>query len=142
MTYPPVDRQGDQPYSWSGGFGWMIPNGAVNRDGAWDFIKFASGPVGQKTWAVDQKYLPTYAPLLDDKEAVGANTFFASMLKDGYSTSRPALPIGAELWATMNTAREAVLIGDSTPEEALSEIRRRLQPQLDPYCPVSLAAKR
>ena len=31
--------------------------------------------LGQRDWAISQKYLPTYAPLLDDPEVVGEQQF-------------------------------------------------------------------
>lgn len=138
VTYLPVNAEGDEPRSWSGGSAFTIPTGARNVDGAWDFMKFMAGEEGQRDWAISQKYLPTYAPLLDDPEVVGEQQFFADMLENDQSVSRTPLPVGSELWETMNTARDAVLLGDSTPDEVMDNIERRVQPQLEPYCPVTL----
>ncbi|MCA1553819.1 MAG: extracellular solute-binding protein, partial [Chloroflexi bacterium] len=48
----------DLPYNttkgtWSGGFSLSIPRGAKNQDAAWEFIKCASGPDGEASWARD-----------------------------------------------------------------------------------------
>lgn len=139
VTYPPVLEEGDDPTTWSGGAAWTIPTGATNPDGGWELAQYMTGEEGQRDWAISQKYLPTQAALLDDPEVTAGQEFFAGMLQDGYSSSRPALPVGSELWETMNTGREAVLLGESTPDEVMAEIERRIQPQLDPYCPITLA---
>ncbi len=140
VTYPPVAEEGDDPATWSGGPAWTIPTGATNADGGWELAKYMTGEEGQREWSTTQQFLPTQAALLEDPEVVGEDArFFAQLLLDGYSSSRPPLPVGSELWETMNTGREAVLLGESTPEQVMQEIERRIQPQLDPYCPITLS---
>ncbi|WP_114558945.1 ABC transporter substrate-binding protein [Desertihabitans aurantiacus] len=138
VTYPPVAEEGDDPITWSGGPAFTIPTGAANADGGWELAKFMTSAEGQREWSGSQDNLPTQTAVLDDPEVTEGLEFFAGMLRDGYSSSRPPLPVGSELWETMNTGREAVLVGDSTPDEVMAEIRRRIQPQLDPYCPLTL----
>jgi multiple sugar transport system substrate-binding protein len=53
----------DLPYkkakgSTSGGFALSIPTGAKNKDAAWEFIKCATGPQAQASWARDTYAMP------------------------------------------------------------------------------------
>lgn len=137
VTYLPVRADGDEPYSWSGGSGFTIPTGAANVEDAWEFIKFMTSPQGQAVWVQRQNYLPTRTAMLSDESLIADQRFFADLLIGGYGHSRPPLPVGPALWEAMNTAREGVLLGQSGPDEAMAEIARRVQPELDQYCPVS-----
>ncbi|HEY4385249.1 MAG TPA: extracellular solute-binding protein, partial [Ktedonobacteraceae bacterium] len=44
LTYLPVANKGDKPFTWSGGFGLVMPTGAANSVGGYRFMKFMSGP--------------------------------------------------------------------------------------------------
>jgi multiple sugar transport system substrate-binding protein len=44
--------------STSGGFALSIPRGAPNKDAAWEFIKCATGPEAQASWARDTYAIP------------------------------------------------------------------------------------
>lgn len=136
VTYLPVENEGDEPYSWSGGFAVGIPADAPNAEIAYEFMKFLTGPVGQKIYSVDTQHLPTWMDLLDDPEAIKGQEFFADLLPS--STNRPPLPVGGELFDALTTARDSVLLGENTPAEALSQAYDRVQPQMDVYCPFAV----
>lgn len=55
--------------------GWLlgINKNSKNVDGAWEFIKFAAGPEGQKIMSTKGGYLPGYNALLEDQEVISAN---------------------------------------------------------------------
>jgi multiple sugar transport system substrate-binding protein len=135
VTYLPVAKKGDTPYTWSGGFAYVIPKGAANPDGGWKFIKYAAGPQGQKTYDIMTQHLPTYKSLLNDKSITGSQQFFANILK--YSNSRPPLPVNAQLSNALNNAQTAVLLGGS-PESALKSVNTQVAPNMKQYCPFKL----
>jgi multiple sugar transport system substrate-binding protein len=135
ITYLPVAKKGDQPFTWSGGFAYVIPKGAANPDGGWKFIQYAAGPQGQKTYDVMTQHLPTYKPLLDDKKVIGAQQFFADILK--YSTSRPPLPVNAQLSNAMGNAQAGTLLG-SSPNSALQSVEAQTESNMKQYCPFKL----
>jgi ABC-type glycerol-3-phosphate transport system substrate-binding protein len=137
VTYLPVAKKGDTPYTWSGGFAYVIPKGAANPDGGWKFIKYAGGPQGQKIYDVMTQHLPTYKSLLNDKSVTSSQQFFANLLQ--YSTSRPPLPINAQLSTALSNAQTAVLLG-SSPESALASVNKQVQPNMKQYCPFKLPA--
>jgi ABC-type glycerol-3-phosphate transport system substrate-binding protein len=135
VTYLPVAKKGDPPFTWSGGFAYVMPKGAANPAGGWKFIKYAAGPEGQKIYDVMTQHLPTYKSLLNDKQVTGSQQFFADILK--YSTSRPALPINAQLSNALGNAQTAVLLGGS-PQAALNSVYKQVQPNMQQFCPFKL----
>lgn len=136
VTYLPVQKKGDRPFNWSGGFAYVIPKYAQNPSGGWKFIKYAAGPEGQKLYATMTVHLPTYKSLLKDKSVVGSQQFFADALK--YSTSRPPLPVNAQLQQALSNAETSVLSGASTPKAALQSVNQQVEPNMKQYCPFKL----
>ncbi|GHO49591.1 ABC transporter substrate-binding protein [Ktedonospora formicarum] len=137
ITYLPVLHKGDRPFTWSGGFSLVMPEGAPNTVGGWKFMKYMTGPKGQAIYTKVTSHLPTWQSLLNDTSLIQGNQkFFADMMK--FSESRPPLPIGAQYSDAMDAAQSSVLLGTSTPEVALQQVYQRLQPQMQQYCPFKL----
>ncbi|EFH82368.1 ABC transporter substrate-binding protein [Ktedonobacter racemifer] len=137
ITYLPVLHKGDAPFTWSGGFSLVMPQGAHNTGAGWKFMKFMTGPEGQAIYTKVTSHLPTWQTLLqDDKLIQGNQRFFAGMMK--FSESRPPLPIGAQYSDAMDAAQSSILLGTSTVDQALQQVYQRLQPQMDQYCPFKL----
>lgn len=133
VTYIPVPNEGDTPSSWSAGFSAVMPQGAKNPEGAAAFIKYFTGPDGQRVYVKDTSHLPTYAALLDEAELFSEqHVFFKDLLE--YSTSLPTVPVGALLWDELTSAQERVTLNEATPDEALQQVDERVQSQLDRYC--------
>ncbi len=97
VTYLPVPRKGDPPASWSGGFGMSIPSGAANPDGAWKFIRYASGPIGQRIMFEDTGELPSYRSVLADKKLMASQQFFVDLLEAPHHQPATAARHGAVL---------------------------------------------
>ncbi|MET9020261.1 ABC transporter substrate-binding protein [Actinopolymorpha sp. NPDC004070] len=136
VTYLPVPKKGDKPLTWAGGFGLTMPKGAPNQDLTWKFMKFMAGEQGQRIYAKSASKIPTWQSLVDDKSVTGDQGIFPSMVK--FTTSRPPLPVGAQISDSMDAAQQAVLLGDSTPKEALSIAQDRAGPQMKQFCPFKL----
>ncbi len=133
-TYIPRPAElADTPITWAGGWSLGIPKGAKNPQEAFEFIKFACGPPGQKIYTLDTLHLPTVVELLEDEEVKGEekHAFFIDLVP--YAKNRPPLPVGALLWDELTTARDAVINGLKTPEEACRNVEERVQPELDKY---------
>ena len=132
VTYIPRPAElAKKPTTWAGGWSLGIPKGAKHAKEAFEFIKFACGPVGQKTYSVETLHLPTIAELLKDKDIRGErrHAFFVDLVK--YAKNRPPLPVGALLWDELTTARDAVINGQKTPQKACEDVEKRVQPELD-----------
>ncbi|GHO81645.1 hypothetical protein KSD_94160 [Ktedonobacter sp. SOSP1-85] len=112
ITYLPVLHKGDAPFTWSGGFSLVMPQGAHNTGAGWKFMKFMTGPEGQAIYTKVTSHL--------------------------LSESRPPLPIGAQYLDAMDAAQSSILLGTSTVDQALQQVYQRLQPQMDQYCPFKL----
>lgn len=138
VTYLPVAKKGDKPFTWAGGFAPTIPKGAKNPQLAFEFMKFMTGEIGQRLYTKETAHLPTWASLLDDAALVADQKFFADILQ--YARSRPPLPVGAQLNDALSTATQAVLLGDSTPKKALEVAQTRIQDQMKGFCPYTIGA--
>jgi hypothetical protein len=60
--------------------------------------------------------------------------FFKQILP--FSRSRVPLPVGSELWDQFTDAQDKVVLHAATPEQALQTVYRRVQPELQQYCPL------
>lgn len=134
ITYLPV-VSGHTPFTWSGGFSAVIPKGAGNPPGAYRFMRFLTGPQGQRIYTKVTARMPTWATLLKDNSLFSGNhKFFKAMLSS--AQSRVPLPVGAQLSDELDTAQQKIVLNAATPEQALQEVYHRVQPQLQQYCPL------
>ncbi len=133
-TYIPRPAElADTPITWAGGWSLGISKGAKNVKEGFEFMKFVCGPIGQKIYGTGAFALPTVPELLEDEEIreEERHAFFIDLLP--YAKCRPPLPVGALLWDELTTARDAVINGLKTPEEACRNVEERVQPELDKY---------
>lgn len=136
VTYLPVVRKGDQSITWAGGFALVMPSGAPNAGPGYRFMRFMTGEEGQRIFVQGSGDLPTWASLYHDKQLFANQpALFQRIMLN--ARSRVPLPIGAQLWDTMMTAQEEVLLGDKTPQQALDEAEGRVQPLMQQYCPAT-----
>ncbi|MBO0779728.1 MAG: ABC transporter substrate-binding protein [Ktedonobacteraceae bacterium] len=134
ITYVPV-MSGKTPFTWAGGFSTVMPTNAHNPQGAYRFMRFMTGPDGQRIYTKVTTHLPTYKSLLTDDSLFDTNhRFFTKMLSDAHS--RPPMPVWSQLWDEFNTASDKVRLGEATPQQALQSVYDRVQPQLVQYCPL------
>jgi multiple sugar transport system substrate-binding protein len=133
ITYIPVPKEGDSPSSWSAGFSAVMPQGAKNPEGATAFIRYFTGPDGQRAYVKATSHLPTYATLLEEADLyTEQHIFFKDLLQ--HSTSLPTVAVGAQLWDELTSAQEKVTLAESTPEDALKAVDDRVNQQLQRYC--------
>ncbi|NLK07178.1 MAG: ABC transporter substrate-binding protein [Firmicutes bacterium] len=124
-------KPGVGPVTWAGGWAMALPRGAKNPDGGFEFARFAAGPVGQEIYTRETSHLPTIKALVDrtDLLADPRHEFFLAGLP--FAKSRPAVPVGALLWDELTAARDYVINGDKTPQQALDDVIDRVQSELD-----------
>ena len=134
ITNLPVPDEGMESSTWAGGWSMVIPEGAKNPEGAWEFLQYIAGEEGQRIYSKDSSHLPTIEVLgteeglLDEQHA-----FFASLLPQ--AKTRPPLPVGALYWDELTTAWQATYLNETQPAEALASAAERTQAQLDQFCP-------
>ena len=112
---------GTTPTSWSGGFSFSIPTGAENPEAAWEFIKCATGPVAQESWARDTYAVPSRSSAANDAVLMAdANWQFIVESMDTSSSSEfvSAYPNYMEQF---NQRAEQIYRGEVELEQALTE---------------------
>lgn len=121
------------PGTWSGGFAMSIPTGSPNTEAAWEFIKCATGPDGQASWARDTQAQPTNIAAATDPvvqampqwqvvdEALATSTGGNSL--DAYPEwIRHVDERWPQVWSGELTAQEALDAAQAEIEQALREL--------------------
>ncbi|MFQ3545927.1 ABC transporter substrate-binding protein [Halobacillus rhizosphaerae] len=116
--------------------GWMtaISKYSEHKKEAWEFLKFMTGPEGQKISAIKGGLAPTISSLFDDKEVLDANPFFA---EEGFqnalegAVSRPVAPNYPEVSEILQINLSKAIAGDLTPKEAAEKMETQLKKAMD-----------
>lgn len=116
--------------------GWM---GAINRytdhpEEAWEFLKFMTGPEGQKITATVGGSAPTLKDLYDDEEvkesgALFSNPDFVETLEN--AVPRPVSPIYPKVSDIMQIELSKALAGDITAEEAAKNMQVKIEEAME-----------
>ncbi|TDL33091.1 extracellular solute-binding protein [Jeotgalibacillus sp. S-D1] len=113
-----------------GGWMSMINRYSAHQEEAWEFVKFMSGPEGQKISAVEGGRAPTIEALYDDPEvqeaaALFANEEFVTTLQN--AVPRPVSPIYPQITDIMQVELSKALAQDITPEEAAANMQSKIE---------------
>ncbi|RWZ58782.1 ABC transporter substrate-binding protein [Halobacillus fulvus] len=111
--------------------GWMTAINAYseNKEEAWEFLKFMTGPEGQKISAIYGGLAPTLPELFEDEEILEANPFFQ---EEGFqnalesAVSRPVAPNYPEVSEVIQINVSRAIAGEVTPEEAVAAMEEEL----------------
>ncbi|NRR22570.1 ABC transporter substrate-binding protein [Brevibacillus sp. MS2.2] len=111
--------------------GWM---GGINKFSkhpkeAWEFLKFMTGPEGQKISAVEGGLAPTYLPAYEDADVQKASPLFANKdFVDGVSAavSRPTTPIYPKISEVIQIEVSKALAGQQTAEQAVQNMETQM----------------
>ncbi|MBI4057179.1 MAG: ABC transporter substrate-binding protein [Elusimicrobia bacterium] len=129
---PLPTSDGKKIMTWSGGWGLVIPRGAKHPEEAWKFMRFVSGPEGQRMYSLGTDNLPS-------RPDVKPETFvkdprrkaFMQLLK--YSRIRPVLPVGALLWDELKNATDQVIYGKEKALQALQKVQDKVTHELERF---------
>jgi multiple sugar transport system substrate-binding protein len=136
ITYIPVPKQGDTPATWAGGWSVVIPKGAKNGSGGWEFMKYFAGEQGQRVYTKETTHMPTWKSLLtDDSLFPGDHKLFVQQLTVAHS--RPALPVGALYWDQLTIAQSSAEHHSKDPAVALKEVATTVNAKLQSFCPIA-----
>jgi multiple sugar transport system substrate-binding protein len=136
ITYIPVPNQGDTPATWAGGWSVVIPKGAKNGSGGWEFMKYFAGEDGQRTYTQQTTHMPTWKSLLTDTSLFpGDHALFVKQLPVAHS--RPALPVGAFYWDQLTIAQSDAEHHTKDPAAALKAAADATNAKLKPFCPLA-----
>ena len=135
ITYIPIPHQGDTPATWAGGWSVVIPKGAKNAKGGYDFMKYFAGEPGQRTYTKETQHMPTWKALLTDNSLYqGDLGLFVKLLPTAHS--RPALPVGSLYWDQLSTAQDAAVRHSKDPAVALKDAATATNDKLQQFCPL------
>lgn len=137
VTHLPVPNEGDEPFSWAGGFALTMPKGASMSEAAWKFFTFYAGYEGQKTLMNGISRIPTNLETIADPEGWSQDIRFFVELLD-VAQSRPPLPVGTKLWDAMTTMQDSINQGSGTPENLVQEAQAYVDPTMQQFCPFQL----
>ncbi len=112
--------------------GWMSAINAYSEHPkeAWEFLKFMTGPEGQKISAIHGGLAPTIPSLFDDEEVLEANPFFK---EEGFvnaldnAVSRPVVPNYPEISEIIQIEISKAITGKVTAEEAAQNMQTKIE---------------
>ncbi|GAA1585776.1 extracellular solute-binding protein [Kribbella hippodromi] len=116
---PTQDGGGKGKVSLSGGWTWAIPAKSKSPDAAWDFIKTLQTQKNAIKYATDGAQIAVRKDVASDtsyKESSKSTQFFTDLVS--VTVYRPALPEYPKVSNEIITAMEAVMTGQSSPDDA------------------------
>lgn len=137
VTHLPVPGDNDEPFTWAGGFALAMPKGSSMSHNAWKLMTFYAGYEGQMILMPEISRIPTNIECIKDPEGWNRDIrFFVEIMR--YAQSRPPLPVGTKLWDAMFSMQESLKQGSKTPQEAIDEAQRYVDPTMQQFCPLTL----
>jgi multiple sugar transport system substrate-binding protein len=115
------------PGSTSGGFALSIPRGSPNAEAAWEFIKCATGPEAQTSWARDTYSMPARVAVANDPVLLADPNwqFFVEAMKT--SSSGIFVPNYPNWSQELGNRYEAIWTGETPVQAALDEAQEAVQ---------------
>ena len=120
-------NEGKEKASTSGGFALSIPRGAPNVDAAWEFIKCATGPEAQASWARDTYAMPANQSAANDPVLLADPNwqFFVEAME--YSEGGVFVPDYPNWDQELGNRYEQVWTGEMEPQAMLEEAQQAVQ---------------
>jgi len=137
-TLIPVPNEGDESATWAGGWSGVVPQGAKNPEGGYEFVRYLCGPEGSRTYTEMNNNLPVLTELTSDTELLGPDLTWVVENLFPTTNYRPPLPVGARYWDELTNAWESIYLNQATPEDAMAQVKQNVQSELDAggYCPI------
>jgi multiple sugar transport system substrate-binding protein len=101
-----------------------IPITAANKDGAWDFIKWLTGPEGAKIIVLGTGVTPALKSLYSDPDVLALPAFpgFIEALKEERGIQYAQIADLSKYISLLNEYLDYVYAGQMTPEQAMAEL--------------------
>ncbi|MBM6580709.1 ABC transporter substrate-binding protein [Microvirga sp. BT689] len=120
--------QGGQPASCLGGWEWGVSAYSNNKTEAQKFVQYLSSPEISEFMAVNAALLPQFPEVYTDADVTKAVPWFANARPVVETAkARPVTPRYNEVSEIIRTTVNAVLAGQSTPEEGATQMEGRLR---------------
>lgn len=134
---PPQSRPDRARTTWLGGNLFCIPKESRHPDAAWDFLVWMQSQSAQTGFARDMNNVPNQRAALHAPELRTGADFraqyarFLDLADSPNADYFPTLPVAGYYMNQMSTAIDRVLYGEKTVPQALGDVRRRMQTELD-----------
>lgn len=119
----------------AGGWSVVVPNGAKNVAGGFDFISTFAGPgeFGMNYYCRETSHIPTLKALAQDPVYTEdpKHAIFMELLP--IADTRPPVPIGQFLWTALGEARDLVIHGTKSAKEALDDVQANAMKEMERY---------
>lgn len=111
-----------------------IPKGAKHKDEAWRFIKWMTGPYAATKWAHRNSYLPANLEAASNEVFMRDSNYvrMIEQMKEVYDHP-PVIPAIGLYTSSIQEAQQAVIYGKKSPKEALDDVTRKVQEELDQF---------
>lgn len=118
------DARGTSRYETTGV---SIPINAVNKEGAWDFVKWITSAEGSKILCMGNGWLPANTELYEDPDMLALPCFpeFMEALEVGNIVHYPIIADSAEYTSLIEEHLDYVYSGAMSPEEAMAALKER-----------------
>lgn len=126
VTDLPIKKQKG---STSGGFALSIPRGAPNADAAWEFIKCATGPEAQASWARDTYAMPANQEAAQDPTLLADPNWKTFVNAMGYSSGGNYLASYPNYKEQLDQRYEKVWLGELSAKDALDQAQQAVEAQ-------------
>ncbi|MEM7798970.1 MAG: extracellular solute-binding protein, partial [Chloroflexota bacterium] len=120
---PVPSPDGSGSPSSAGGWTVALPEGSQNKDLAWEFITIAMNQDNHRDWALARGYVPVRESLAAESDEFSAVIPFFPTLQEMLpdARTRPAVPEYGQMSAEVQTALQAVMLGELDAQEALDQ---------------------
>lgn len=131
MPFP----KGGRTATMAGGWSVVVPKGAKNVAGGFDFVSTFAGPgdFGMNYYCKETMHIPTLQKMAQDPVYTEdpKHAIFMELLK--IADTRPPVPIGQFLWTALVEARDLVIHGKKTSKQALDDVQANAAKEMERY---------
>ncbi|MGV3614135.1 MAG: ABC transporter substrate-binding protein [Fimbriimonas sp.] len=113
-----------------------IPRGAKHPKEAFEFIKFVQSQKGMELLCMGQKKFTPLRKVSPEFLAKHPNPYIEEFIDLCYGKNvftTPKLGIWPEYLSEINAAFDFVMLNEKTPQQAMDDVQKRVQPMLDTY---------
>lgn len=117
----------------SGAGGWTVtlPSGAQNPDLAWEYITIAMGIENHRTWAISRGNVPVRESLANDPAFFEQLPFYNVIQEQlPNARTRPPVPAYPRISSELQSALQAIMLGESGAREALDRAASNVNREL------------
>jgi ABC-type glycerol-3-phosphate transport system substrate-binding protein len=123
----------------AGGWSGVVPQGAKNTEGGYEFVKYLCGPEGSRTYVQMNNNLPVLRELLEDPSLFTEDLkWFVDNIFPG-TKFRPPLPVGAKYWDELEAGWDSIRLNVNDPATAMAQVKSNMMADLSAggYCPIA-----